>query len=167
MTRALALGSIGLLVAIPSVVHPTPGSAVISVIAGALGAVGVLLRVPALVTAGASLTLIQYAFTLLITNPPARVLIAVGLGVTLVLALDVSEFCLRFHGATVDASAWRRQTRHWLASVALGGLAASALGAAASLVSLGAPPTVPPLIAAVGALLTVVGVAGAVWRRSH
>lgn len=164
--RALALLSMVVLVTIPTLGHLNSGSVAVAALAGALCVAGVLGRVSALVTAGASLTLVQYTLTLVITDAPASVLGAVGFGVTLALVVDVSEFCRRFHGATVSPSAWRGQARHWLVSVAVGAGLASSVGAVAVLIRIGAPPGLYPLLAAAGALVTVAGVAGAVWRRA-
>ncbi len=90
---------------------------------------------------------------------------AVVLGVSLALVLDVSEFAGRFHGAMLTPPVLRRQARHWIASALLGALTATVLAGIGALVRISGPPALPPLLAAVGALATAAGVAGAVWRR--
>ena len=165
MMRVLSLPPIGILVAMPVLLHPTSGFAAVGAVAGILCGAGALGRVPALVTAGGSLTLVQYTVALRLNGAPSSLLGAVGLSVALVLVLDLSDFLRRFHGATLTPPARRRQARHWVASAGLGALGAAAVGSVAALVRIGAPPGLYPLLAAAGALVAVAGAAGAVWRR--
>jgi hypothetical protein len=163
MTRAIALVPILVLAGLPVLIRPSSGHAAAALGAVALGAAGVLAGWRPLVTAGGSLTLIQY--TLALTGRRASLASAVVLGVSLALVLDVSEFAGRLHGAAPGATVLGRQARHWLTSAILGALATTTLGVLAALVRFGGPPALPPLLAALGALAAVVGVAGAVWRR--
>jgi hypothetical protein len=163
MTRGLTLLPIAALSGLPVLVHPTSGFAIVAAMAGSLCAVGAFARWRPVVTAGAALTLIQY--TAALVGTPANLASAIGLGVVLVLLLDVSEFVGRFHGAALGPRVLRRQARHWIASGALGTLAAAGLAAVPALVRIGGPPALPPLLAVIGALVTALGVAGAVWRR--
>jgi hypothetical protein len=161
--RALALIPIAILAAVPALLHPSPAHAGVAAAAAVLAAAGVLARWRPLVTAGGSLTLIQYTIALagLGASPGSAILV----GVSLALVLDVAEFAGRFHGAALMPPVLRRQARHWIRSASLGALAAAALAIAAVPVGFGGPPAMPPLLAAAGALAAVLGVAGAVWRR--
>jgi hypothetical protein len=163
MTRAIALVPIVALAGLPVLLRPSSGHAAAALAAAALCAAGVLARWRPLVTAGGSLTLIQYTVALASRRmSPAS---AVALGVSLALVLDVSEFAGRFHGLAPSAPVLGRQARHWIASALLGALAAAALAILGALVRIGGPPALPPLLGALGALAAAVGVAGAVWRR--
>lgn len=165
MMRALSLIPIVILVALPALVLPTPGVAAIGALAGLLCAAGALGRLRALVTAGGSLALIQYALALWVADAPSNLLGAAALGVVLALVLDVADFLRRFPGATLTPPALRRQVRHWIASALLGALAATALAAVATLIGLGGPPALSPILAAAGALGAAAGVAGALRQR--
>ena len=165
MTRVVALLSIGALVTVPLLLLRGPAAVTAAVAAGILCAAGVLGRVPALVTAGVSLTLVQYTLTVMVIGAPSSVPSAIGLGVIMTLALDAFEFHRRFDGATVSMPAWRRQARHWLATVVFGALAASGIASAAELVRIGAPPGLHPILAAAGAVVAVAGTSAAVYRR--
>jgi len=167
MTPVLALVPIGAFVAVPLLLHRGPAAVTAAAAAGILCAAGVLGRVPALVTAGASLTLVQFTLTVMLIGTPSSVLSAIGLGVILTLALDAFEFHRRFDGATVRMSAWRRQARHWLATVVVGVLAASGVASVAELVRIGASPGLYPILAAAGAVVAVAGTSTAVYRRSR
>jgi hypothetical protein len=161
--RALGLILIAVLAALPVVMHPTTGFAEVAALAGGLCATGTLARWRPLVTAGGSLTLIQYTVALI--SLPSRPVSAIVLGVGLALVLDVFEFVSRFHGAAVTPRALRRQTRHWIGSALLGALTGVVLAAVTGFVRVSGPPALYPLLAAVGALAAAGGVAGAVWRR--
>jgi len=163
MMRVLALIPIAILAGLPVLAHPTSGFATVAAVAGGLCAAGAFARWRPLVTAGASLTLIQYTVSLI--GARGSVASAIVLGVAVALVLDVSEFVSRFHGVALGPRILRHQARHWIVSGALGALAALALAAVAALVRIGGPPALPPLLAAVGALVTALGAAGAVWRR--
>jgi hypothetical protein len=163
MMRALPLIPIVTLAGLPVLIHPTSGFAAVAAVAGSLCAAGALARWRPLVTAGGSLTLIQY--TVALAGSRSRLVSAIVLGVSLALVLDVSEFSGRFHGAAITAPVLRRQARHWIASASLGALTATALAAVAAFVRISGPPALPPLLAAIGALAAAAGVAGAVWRR--
>ena len=66
MTTVLAFVPIGAFVAIPLLLHRGPAAVTAAAAAGVLCAAGVLGRVPALVTAGASLTLVQFTLTVML-----------------------------------------------------------------------------------------------------
>jgi len=167
MTRVAALVPVGALVAVPLLLYRGPIAVVVAAAAGILSVAGVVGRVPALVTAGASLTLVQYTLTLMMIGGPSSIPSAIGFGVILILVLDAFEFHRRFDRATVTLSSWGRQTRHWLATMVFGVLATSGVAAAAELVRIGAPPGLYPVLAAAGAVATAVGAAAAVYRRSR
>ena len=161
--RALTVFAIVALAGLPVMIHPTSGFAAVAAAAGSLCAAGAFARWRPLVTAGGSLTLIQY--TVALVGARSSLVSAIVLGVSLTLVLDVSEFAGRFHGAAMTVPVLRRQARHWIASASLGALTAVVLAAVASFVRISGPPTLPPLLAAVGALAAAAGVAGAVWRQ--
>jgi len=161
--RALPLIPIVVLAGLPVAMRPTAGFLAVAAVAGSLCAAGAFGRWRPLITAGATLTMIQYAFAL--TGAGSSPVSAAVLGVSLALVLDVSEFVRRFQRATMTAPALSRQVRHWIASVSLGVVAAAALAAVASLVRIGGPPALAPVLAAVGAVMAAVGVGGTVWRR--
>ncbi|HYB41134.1 MAG TPA: hypothetical protein VEL75_05155 [Candidatus Methylomirabilis sp.] len=161
----LSLIPIAVLAGLPALVYPSSGSAAIGAGAGILCAVGVAGRVPSLVTAGASIALIQYALALALAAPRARPAGAVVLGVALAVLLELSDFHRRFHGAAPTPRATRLQLRHCLAGASVGALAAAALGVVATAVRVGGSPVLYPLLAAAGALAAAAGVAGALGRR--
>jgi hypothetical protein len=165
MIRALCLVPIGVAVALPVLVLPSPGSGMLGALAGVLCGVGVLGGWRRLVLAGGVLVLVHYALALWITAPPASIAMAVALGVGLVLVADVAEFLHRFPGAAVAPSALWRQCRHWIVVPVLGALAAFAVGAGSGLVGLAGPPILYPILAALAALGVTVGVLGAVGAR--
>jgi hypothetical protein len=163
MMRALSLIPIVVVAGLPVLIHPTSGFAAVAAAAGSLCAAGTFIRWRPLVTAGGSLTLIQYTVALI--GARSSPVSAIVLGVSLALLLDVSEFGGRFHGAALTPPVLRRQARHWITSASLGALTAVVLAAVATFVRISGPPALPPLVAAVGALAAAAGVAGAVWRR--
>ncbi len=163
--RAFSLIPIVALAGLPVLIHPTSGFAAVAGVAGSLCAAGAFARWRPLVTAGGSLTLIQYTVALI--GARSSLVSAIVLGVSLTLVLDVSEFVGRFQGTAMSAPVLRRQARHWITSASLGALTAVALAAVATFVRISGPPALPPLLAAVGALAAAAGVAGAVWRRGQ
>lgn len=163
MMRALTLIPIVALAGLPVMIHPTSGFAAVAAVAGSVCAAGAFARWRPLVTAGVSLTLIQY--TVALVGARSSLVSAIVLGVSLTLVLDVSEFAGRFHGAAMTTPVLRRQARHWIASASLGALTSLALAAVATFVRISGPPALPPLLAALSALATAAGVAGAVWRH--
>jgi hypothetical protein len=163
MMRAVSLIPIVIVAGVPVLIHPSPGYAAVAAVAAAVCAAGAFLRWRPLVTAGGAIALIQY--TVALTGLRASLVSAVVLGVSLALVLDVSEFFGRFHGAELTPPVLRRQARHWIAGALLGAFTAIVLAGVGALVRIGGPPALPPLLAAVGALATAAGVAGAVWRR--
>jgi len=159
MMRALALAPIVVLAGVPVLMRPTAAFAGVGAAAMILCAAGVFLRWRPVVTAGASLALILYAVALV--GARSNLASAIVLGVSLALVLDAFEFARRFHGAVVTGPALRRQARHWVASVMLGVLVTTALAGAAALVRISGPPALYPILAAVGALVAIAGIAGA------
>ena len=87
--RALALFPIAVLAGVPVMIRPTSAFAGIAAAAAVLCAAGVFIRWRLLVTAGASLTLILYALTLV--GARSNLASAIVLGVSLALVLDVSS----------------------------------------------------------------------------
>jgi len=165
MIRLLPLIPISALASAPVFLLPTPAFAAVAAVAAVLLAVGALIRLRVLVTAGASVTLVQYAAALAVTDAPPSAGGAAAVGVALVLVLDVSDFARRFRDASLAPGAWLAQIRHWAATAALGALASLALAAAPALIRLGGSPALYPFLAAAGALAAAAGIAGAVWQR--
>ncbi len=163
--RAFSLVPIVILAGLPVLIHPTSGFAAVGAVAGILCAAGALGRLRPLVTAGGSLTLIQYALALALTGGRSSLPSAIVLGVALALVLDVSDFLHRFHGAVLTPPALRCQAKHWIVIALLGALTSGALVAVAALVRISGPPALHTLLAAAGALAAAAGVAGAVLRR--
>jgi hypothetical protein len=160
MMRALTLIPIAVMAGVPVLMRPNSAFAGIGAAAAVLCMAGVFLRWRPLVTAGASLALMLYALALF--GARSSLVSAIVLGVSLTLVLDVSEFARRFHGAVVTGPAWHRQARHWVATAALGAVTTAALASVATLVKVSGPPTLFPILAAVGALAALAGIAGAV-----
>jgi len=164
--RLLPLIPIAVLTSAPALVLPTPGSAAVAAGAALLCAAGAILRQRFLVTAGASVTLVQYALALAATGSPPRPVSAAVLGTALALVLDTADFARRFDGVALTASARRRQLGHWAAVAGLGALSVFALAAAAQVVRIGAPPPFYPIAAAAGALAAAAGIAGTLKHRA-
>src|SRR5262249_32745727 len=114
IVRALPLIPIVVLAGLPVAIHPTSGFLGGASVGGSLCAAGALVRWRPLITVGATLTMIQYAFALM--GARSSLVSAITLGVCLTLVLDVFEFVGRFRGAAVTAPALYRQARHWMAS---------------------------------------------------
>jgi len=167
MIRALCLVPIAVAGAVPVLVLPTPAIALLGGAALLLCGAGVLGRAQPLVTASGALAVIQYALALSLAEPGPDLVGAAVLGVALLLVLDMADFWRRFHGATVAASAWRRQAGHWILGSVLGALAALLLAAAPSVVRFEGPPALHPLLAAASALGVAAGLMGALGQRAR
>jgi len=160
MMRAITLIPIAVVAGVPVLMRPSSPFAGIGAAAAVLCMAGVLLRWRPLVTAGASLALMLYALALF--GARSSLVSAIVLGVSLALALDVSEFARRFHGTVVTMPAWSRQVRHWVATALLGVVTTAALASLATRVKVSGPPALFPILAVVGALAVLAGIAGAV-----
>jgi hypothetical protein len=160
MMRGVTLIPIAIMAGVPVLMRPSSAFACIGAAAAVLCMAGVFLRWRPLVTAGASLALMLYALALF--RARSSLVSAIVLGVSLALVLDVSEFARRFHGAVVTGPAWYRQARHWVATAVLGVVTTAALASVATLVKVSGPPTLFPILAAVGVLAAIAGLAGAV-----
>ena len=158
--RALTLIPIALMAGVPVLIRPSSAFAGIGGAAAVLCIAGVFLRWRPLVTAGASLALMLYALALF--GARSSLVSAIVLGVSVALVLDVFEFSRRFHGAVVTRPAFGRQVRHWVTTAILGVVTSAALASVATLVKVSGPPALFPILAAVGALAALAGIAGAV-----
>jgi hypothetical protein len=152
---ALALGGL------PILAGPSAPVVALGAAAAALGVAGALRLSLRLLTAGAVVSLLQYALALWLSEPAPGFATAIALGVVLSLALDVVDFGTRFRGAGLEAEVVRRQVRHWIGSAAVAGGAGILLAAIASRVAFAGPPWTHPAAAALGALLALLGALGA------
>jgi hypothetical protein len=124
MIRTLAGLLVLAMAGLPVLAGPSWVLMPLGVAAAGLGLAGVLRYSVRLVAASAGLSLVEFALALWLSAAPA-VLIAIGLGVLLALALDVADFAARF-SARRDPSRSQRGTP-WpgrgieLAPVRLGG----------------------------------------------
>jgi hypothetical protein len=149
------------LVGLPLVFMPSPFLAWLAGPAFVVGVAGVLLVSVPLVTATASLALIEYALALVTSGAPVDLVTASGFGAALFLLLELVHLAGRIQDATVGRSVVATHVRSWLAIVALGAAASAALSIGGSLLRLAVAGTSLPLVvvaSAVGALLTVAGV---------
>ncbi len=108
---------------------------------------------------GAGLGVLAYALALWLLSAPLDPGGAVGLGVAVMLLLDVGEFDARLRGVAVDPRAAWRQARSWLASGAAAAAATLGVAAAAGGLARALPGWARPV-----ALLAVLVAAGAAHR---
>ncbi len=149
-----------ILVGLPLVVLPSWIVAVLAFVAAGLCAGGIAaLSVPVL-TAGASLAVIEYALALSISDGPPDFVTAMVLAVALFLLLELVSFMGRLHGAAVAAPVMRSMIRYWLAIAGAGAGVVIVLTAAAAAVRLAVPVPSYPAAAAAGALGAFVAAVG-------
>ena len=152
----LALFAIGY----PLGVMPGVSAALLGVVAGTLCAAGILGRIRALVALGAGVAMVEYALALLLASGPQDPVGALGFGVALSLLLQTVDFEVRFRGAVVERQAVQAHVREWLETGAVAvvlGLLLTGLGGG-GMIRL--PVPVYPVVAALGALLALLGVVG-------
>jgi hypothetical protein len=157
----LGLVLVGLpLVVTSSWVLVAPGA-----VAALLIATGILTLSTPVVTAGIAMSLVEYTLALWIETRPLDTLTAVALGAALVLLLQVVDFARRSRGAQVNPAVITGQIRYWLRTGILG----VTLGLAVTGLATGFVPPLPPaafpVLATVGALMAVLGVARLLVRR--
>jgi hypothetical protein len=161
MMRPAAAVLLAVVGALPLAVLPSRPITWLVAAALVVGGAGVVVLSVPLVTVGASLALIAYTLALVIVGPAVDPVAAIAFGVTLVLLLALVHFAGRVDGAAISPAVITAQIRHWLVIVAAGVVAAVVLlvaGAALGATLLGAALPVVVVVAALGAVLTMVGV---------
>jgi hypothetical protein len=159
--RLLPLAPLAVLIALPLGVFPDPPVSVVAAVAGVVAGAGALLRAAPLATAGAVLTLVDYAVALLLADArpdPAR---GVAMGLALVLFLAATHLALHAGPAALRPGVLRALVRHWIEALALGAAGAAALALAGQAVAgalHGAALPIVTVLAAGGALLAAAGV---------
>jgi hypothetical protein len=168
MLRLAAILVLVVLVALPLAAWP---AAPVTWLAGAalvVGGAGVVALAVSLTTVAAVLALLAYTVALVTARPTAEPVTAMVLGAALVLLLALVHLGHRVRAAVVEPAVIARQARDWLIVVALGlvAAAAGAWGGAAlrpMLAALALPMVV--IVAALGAVLTMLGVSALVVTR--
>jgi hypothetical protein len=161
MMRLAAAVLVLVVVSFPVAVLPGPPATWLAVVGGIVGGAGAVLLSVTLVTIGASVALIAYALALLIARPAgADPLAATGFGAALVVVLALVHLAARADAAALGPAVLATQLRQWLATVAIGVLAAAGLTMGAAMLGAVLAGTSLPVVvaaAALGALLTIAG----------
>jgi hypothetical protein len=158
MIRALAGLLVVVLVGIPLLAAPSTLVGAFGLAAGALCAGGIFrLSIP-LLTAGASLSLIEYALALWMSAGSPDFVGAVGVGVTVALLFQIVGFAARFQGVVVDARVLWAQARSWVGTGAASAAVAILLAVGAGSIALRLPFPAYPAVAALGVLAAFLGV---------
>ncbi len=166
MIRTLAGLLVLVLVGIPLLAAPSTLVGAFGLAAAALCAGGIFrLSIP-LLTAGASLILIEYALALWMSAGSPDLVGAVGVGVTLALLFQIVGFAARFRGVAVDARVLWAQTRSWVGTGAASAAVAILLAVGAGSIALRLPLPAYPAAAGLGALAAFLGAVRALLRRS-
>jgi hypothetical protein len=155
------------LVTCPLIVLPSPYLAWLAVPALVLGVAGLIVLSVPLVTASASLALVEYALALVIRGAPVDVISAAAVGTALVLLLEAVHLASRIDGAVIGRAVVWTHVRSWLAIVALGVASSAMLAFGGTSLRLALTGTSLPLVvvaSAAGALLAVGGVLWLVTR---
>jgi hypothetical protein len=144
MIRYLTAVPIIVLAGVPFCTAPSWPVLLLGAIAGLFCAAGAFSPWPALVTLGSSLSVIDYAFALVLSAAAVDIVGAAAFGLALVFLLDLTEFVRRFRGAELGAGVWRTQISFWLgrAAVSIAAVVLLTLGAAifsTAIQSLGRP----------------------------
>jgi hypothetical protein len=120
MIRHVAAVLVLILVGFPLVVLPSRLVAVVALVAAALCAGGIAaLSVPVL-TAGATVAVIEYALALSLVGSHTDLAIAIVFGVALFLLLAMVDFMSRLRGAAAGADVLASMIRYWIAVAAVG-----------------------------------------------
>jgi len=164
MIRALAGLLVIVLVGIPLLTAPSTLVGALGLAAAALCAGGIFrLSIP-LLTAGASVSLIEYALVLWMPEGSPDFVGAIGIGVTLALLFQIVGFAARFEGAAIDVRALWAQARFWTGIGAASAAAAFLLAVGARSVALRLPLPAYPAVAGLGALAVFLGAVRALMR---
>lgn len=150
--KSIAAGLMLVLVGVPLVVLPSGFLTVLAGPAAALGAAGIVAHSVPLVTAAATIAMIEYVAALSVAGGPPDFVTAMIFGTALFLVIELVDFMRRTHGAAIGPSVTATMIRYWLGIAGLGaGLVVVLIAGAASL-RLAVPIAFHPAAAAVGAL---------------
>lgn len=163
--RYVALLLIVILVGYPLTIVPAMAVAVVAGGAVALCALGILAGSTTILTAGLALALGEYALALVRSGDPPRLAGAVVAGVAVALLLEVGNFAGRFRRVELGPGVVASQLRYWARFGVVGGAATLVLAGAAGALSASVSLPLPPVLAAVGAVIAL-GAAVAVLRRA-
>jgi hypothetical protein len=119
---------------------------------------GIVVATPVLVV-GMALALGEYTLALWLAGGPPRLGSAVLLGIVLVVLLETADYGRRAHRAAIGPGLLLAQIRAWAVFAAVTGMGALAVSAAASVASAAVRLPWAGAVAAVGAAVTLVGVA--------
>jgi hypothetical protein len=164
MIRALAGLLVIVLVGIPLLETPSTLVGGLGLAAAVLCAGGIFRLSISLLTAGATLSLIEYALALWMPAGSPDFVGAIGIGVTLALLVQIVGFAARFRGVNVDARALWAQARSWAGTGAAAAAAAFLLAVGAGSVALRFPLPAYPAVAGLGALAVFLGAVRALMR---
>ena len=168
MTRVAAAILVAVLGAFPLSVLFAPPITWLAVAALVVGGTGVVLLSIPLVTAGASVALIEYSVALVMAEAAVDLVAALTIAATLVVLLALVHLASHLQDAAVAGSIIVAQLGQWLVIAAIGVATAVVLSAGAGTVGgalRGAAAPIVVLAAALGALLTVAGVIALLTNR--
>jgi len=163
MRRLAALLAL-VLVGAPLLIAPSTAVAALGTAAMLLCGLGIVVATPVLV-AGIVLALGEYTLALWLAGGPPNLGSAALLGIVLVVLLETADFGRRAHRAAIGPGLLLAQLRAWTVFAGVTGTGALAVSAAASVASATIRLPWAPAIAAVGAAVTLVGVALALSGR--
>ena len=163
MRRLAALLTV-ILVGAPLLIAPSTAVAALGAVAMLVSWLGIVVATPVLV-GGMVLALGEYTLALWLAGGPPRLGSAVLLGIVLVVLLETADFGRRAYRATIGPGLVLAQIRAWVVLAAVTGVGALAVSAAASVASAAIQLPWAGAIAAVGAAVTLVGVALALSGR--
>jgi hypothetical protein len=159
VAAAIVAGLVGL----PLTVLPSPLLGWLAVPAFAIGVGGVYVRSVSLVTASASLALVEYALALVITGAAVDFVTATALGAALFLLLQVVHFAGHVGDAVTGRRVVATHVRSWLGIVVLGAGASVALPVVATSVRLAVAGVSLPLVVIASAGGALLAAGGALW----
>jgi hypothetical protein len=155
MRSILAALAALVLAAIPPAIHASTGFGAVSLLAAMLMLGGLWWTSMLAAATGVALALCAYAAALVASQAPPGVVDAVAIGVALVFVIDAAHAAVSLRGAAMAPGVVAAMGRGQLATALLGGAAAIALAAAASLADFGAPPVLRPVLAGLGGFLAL------------
>ena len=152
----------GALAAIPLAIDASPFVRGLAVVVLVLWVGATALRSVPLATAACTLALVEYALALVIARTPVDVMTGAGVGLVMLLLLQLVHFRRRVHGAQVGRAVLRSQLVAWLTIAGLGAVAAVLASAGGALLREGvlarAPLPAIVVASAIGAVATAAGV---------
>ena len=164
MMRAVAGLCALLAVGVPLVASPTQFVATVAAAIALLCAVGVLLPSASIVTAGASLALVEYTLVIWRSGRPPSFFAAIGFGVLLLLLVQITDFAARFGEASSASPVVRSQVRYWCRLGGAGAVIAMLVLVLATTLAVLVRLPLAPLVAGAAALVAFAGVVGALRR---